>query len=138
MTFFLLCDYQTMSDTFTLSIGSSNCPFSVKQAQANAKNEVLTVFCDAQIDSTKDMGPLDEICHSFRSHEIKDGEGNDLMGVPVNFTCSVPITAENLKDPNLCQVNVGYNPTFGENTLFQQLDSNKDGMLSAEEFRKLN
>ena len=119
---------------YFLTIGTASCPYTIKQAQANQQNNIMTLFCDNQINENYHKSEIEDICYSFKKKEIKDSENQNFAGVPVNFTCSLPITADVLKNPNICKTTLGYDADFGKDTLFETLDKDKNGKLSRKEF----
>lgn len=121
-----------MDHHFTL--GSARCPHSIRQSQANASNNITTLFCDAALKEEQDpetMTDLQKICYNLRN-----GNYDGVQGVPANFSCSVPISHDALLDTSRCTVTTGFDENFGKPTLFDQLDENNDGVLSREEFNK--
>ena len=125
-----------MDQEYFVTLGTAACQFSLKQAESNVKNNVTTIFCDSNVKKDYVKSDVDNICYSLRNNLIKDAEGKDFLGVPVNFTCSLPITADNLKNSEICKATTGFDHTFGQKTLFEKLDTNSDGVLSPEEFEK--
>ena len=82
-----------------LTVGRSGCPFTIKQIQANNKNDVHTVLCG---DSSVVKGMHDDhvnLCNNLPP----------LDGVPANFTCP-----KGVLDLSKCDVSFGFNPDFGK------------------------
>ena len=114
-----------------ITLGSARCPHSIRQSQANASNNVTTLFCDASLHEYQDAetaSEIQKICHYLR-----EGKYEDVKGVPANFTCTVPITNASLLTSQ-CTVTTGFDEHFGKPTLFEKLDTDNDGVLSQEEF----
>ena len=114
-----------------ITLGSAKCPHSIRQSQANASNNVTTLFCDAILPKDQDPETASEI--QKMCHYLREGKFDDVKGVPANFTCTVPITNASLLTPQ-CTVTMGFDENFGKPTLFEKLDADNDGVLSQKEF----
>ena len=113
-----------------ITLGSAKCPHSIRQSQSNAMNNVTTVFCDAALkDGEEPKTEIQKMCHNLR-----DGKYEGVQGVPANFSCASDITADNLLNADNCTVTTGFQEHFGKMDMFDQLDTNKDGVISREEF----
>ena len=114
-----------------LTLGSARCPHSMRQSTANSENGIATLFCDAILSddyNDKVLTDIQKMCHNLRSGSIESANG-----VPLNISCPVNVTNEAIMDGK-CTMQTGYNADFGKPTKFEQMDTNKDGIVTKEEF----
>lgn len=82
------------------TVGRSGCPYTVKQAQSNNANGVMTILCgDPSVFHTLDA-KYQNICQTLPTN---------LEGVPANFTCK-----DDDYEPSSCTPQYGFNPDFGK------------------------
>lgn len=116
-----------------LTLGSAKCPHSMRQSTINSQNGVATLFCDAILADNYDEKVLTDIqkmCHNLRSGSIENANG-----VPLNISCPVNVTNEAIMDGK-CTMQAGFDANFGAKSEFEEMDANKDGKVTQEEFDK--